>query len=190
MKKLFTERHEGSRPRVSETLDAVTTTGVLEVVRARIDEEWFGLKFPDECGDGYAYAGTDREKLRNHMATYGVLWPFDPIHPDMPPSDSQIFDVLEYSWEVLAESVDPSYHSYMGHYHHSYDQKKGRENFASEINRIFERNGVAFELKDGEIRRFGSAVLHESLAVAAFKTGDGVLDCVFRDKVNAIPGSR
>jgi len=64
----------------------------------------------------------------------------------------------------------------MQHSHYSYDKETGREKFASEVNRVFERNGIAFELKDGEVIRFASAVLHESLAAAAFKTGDAILD--------------
>ena len=48
------------------------------------------------------------------------------------------------------------------------------------MNRIFERNGMAFELKDGEVTRTAPAVLHESLAEAAFHTGDGLLDATLQ----------
>jgi hypothetical protein len=57
VKKLFTERHGGTKPRVSETLDETARNGLWALISARIDEEWFGLSFPDKCGDGYAYAG-------------------------------------------------------------------------------------------------------------------------------------
>ncbi|MFZ0591553.1 MAG: hypothetical protein WAM39_13900 [Bryobacteraceae bacterium] len=87
-----------------------------------------------------------------------------------------MFDLLEYSYEQIAEADEGSYHSYMQHYHYGYDQDAGREKFAEDVNRIFERNGIAYELKDGEIRRFASTVLHESLATPAFKTGDAILD--------------
>jgi hypothetical protein len=44
------------------------------------------------------------------------------------------------------------------------------------VNRIFERNGMAFELAQGEVTPMAPAVLHESLAEAIFHTGDGALD--------------
>lgn len=175
MKKLFTERHGHALPRVAEVLDETTRNGLLTLITSRIDEEWFGLSFNDKCGDGYAYAGTDLTRLHDTMKGYGVLWPRD-VDRENPPADGQIFDLIEFAYEFTAEPKDPSYHSYMGHTHYSYDGETGRGTFAHDVNRIFERNGMAFELKDGEITRLAPAVLHESLAAAAFHTGDGLLD--------------
>jgi hypothetical protein len=175
MKKLFTERKQGSKPRVTESLDDVTRQSLLELIKRRIDEQWFGHAFPEKCSDGYGFAGTELADLKKHMLLWGVVWPND-IQDDNPPSDDQMLDLLEYSYEQIAEADEGSYHSYMQHYHYGYDQDAGREKFAEDVNRIFERNGLAYELKDGEIRRFASAVLHESLATPAFKTGDAILD--------------
>ena len=175
MKKLFTERHGQAKPRVSETLDETTRNGLLTLVTARIDEEWFGLSFPNKCGDGYAYAGTDFARLRETMKGYGLLWPRD-VDVQNPPDDGWIFDLLEFSYEFIAEAKDPSYHSYMSHSHYSYDRDTGREKFAHDVNRVFERNGMAFELTHGEVIRIAPAVLHETLAATVFQTGDPVLD--------------
>ncbi len=175
MKKLFTERHGQGKPRVSETLDETTRDALLTLLAARINEEWFGLSFPDKCRDGYVYAGTDLATLHETMKGYGLLWPGD-IDKKNPPEDGHIFDLLEFSYELIAEAKDPSYHSYMSHSHYSYDQDSGREKFAHDVNRLFERNGMAFELTHGEVIRIAPAVLHESLAVTIFNTGDTVLD--------------
>jgi hypothetical protein len=48
-----------------------TRNALLTLVSTRIDE-WFGLDFPNKCDDGYAYADTDVEKLRNTMGVPGV----------------------------------------------------------------------------------------------------------------------
>jgi hypothetical protein len=175
MKKLFTERHGQTAPRVAEALDETTRNGCLAIVSARIDEEWFGLTFPEKCRDGYPYAGTDFTMLRETMKGYGVLWPGE-VDRANPPEDGHIFDLIEFSYEFIAEAKDPSYHSYMSHSHYSYDQESGRRVFTDDVNRMFERNGMAFELKHGEVTRIAPAVLHESLAEAVFHTGDGVLD--------------
>lgn len=175
MKKLFTERHGQGRPRVAEVLDDTTRNALLALVAARIDDEWFGMSYPEKCSDGYAFAGTDIGKLREAMKGYGVLWPADADRSD-PPADGVLFDLLEFSYELVAEAQDPSFHSYMGHTHYSYDQDAGRERFAQDVNRLFERNGMAFELTHGEVIRTAPAVLHEALAATVFKTGDGALD--------------
>jgi hypothetical protein len=175
MKKLFTERHGGAAPRVAEALDAPTRNALLALVSGCINDEWFGLSFPSSCPDGYAYAGTDTSRLRETMEGYRLPWPSD-VDREQPLEDGRIFDLVEFTYELIAEAQEPSYHSYWSHSHYKYDREAGREKFTANVNRIFERNGMAFELNDGEITRMAPAVLHESLAQAKFHTGDAALD--------------
>ncbi len=174
MKRLFTERHGGTKPRVSETLDEIARNALWNLLSARIDEEWFGFLFPDKCRDGYAYAGTDFGKLQRTMEGYGLLWPRGQCAAAS--SDGQVFDVVEFAYEHIAEAKDPSYHSYMSHSHYAYDQETGRAKFEQDVNRIFERNGIAFELKHGEVIRIAPTALQEALAQTVFHTGDSALD--------------
>src|SRR3972149_6233348 len=103
MKKLFTERHGTTKPRVSEVLDESARSGLLTLISARIEEEWLGLSFPERCADGYAYAGTHFPKLRGTMEGYGLPWPRGGFNRDKPPSDGQIFDLVEFTFEYIAE---------------------------------------------------------------------------------------
>lgn len=176
MKRLFTERHGGTKPRVSEALDETARNALWNLLSARIDEEWFGFLFPYKCHDGYAYAGTDFDKLQRTMGGYGLLWPRSQFDADPAASDGQVFDVLEFAYEHIAEAKDPSYHSFMSHSHYSYDQETGRAKFEQDVNRIFERNGIAFELKHGEVVRMAPTGLQEALAQTVFHTGDNALD--------------
>jgi len=176
MKKLFTERHGAVKPRVAETLDATTRDALLTLVRARLDEEWFGLSFPAKCLDGYAYAGTDFVKLEATMNGYGLRWPRTHLDSDEPPTDGAVFDLVEFSYEHVAEALDPQYHSYGNHSHYTYDQTSGRDKFVADVNRIFERNGMAFELRDGEVHRLPPGPLHEELSRSVVHTGDVALD--------------
>lgn len=176
MKKLFTERYGATKPRVEEVLDNAARDGLLNLIRARMDEEWFGLAFPNKCRDGYAYAGTDFAKLQATMNGYGLLWPRQQIDADDVPPDGQIFDVVEFAYEHVAEAKNPEFHSYWNHSHYAYDQERGQEKFAADVNRIFERNGQAFELTHGEISRVAPALLDNSLVQTLFRTGDVTLD--------------
>lgn len=176
MKKLFTERHGGGKPRIAESLDETTREALLTLVRARMDEEWFGLSFPAKCPDGFPHAGTDFVKLRATMNGYGLLWPTAMLDSGDPPLDGVVFDLVEFAYEHVAAAQDPEFHRFMSHSHYAYDQEVGQQKFASDVNRIFERNGMAFELVDGEIIRRAPTPLHENLASTFFKTGDAILD--------------
>lgn len=175
-KKLFTERYGALKPRIAETLDITARNALLTLLRARMDEEWFGLRFPEKCRDGHAHAGTDFSKMRATMDGYGLLWPRELFDPNSLPTDGQIFDLLEFSYEHVAEALNPDFHSYWSHSHYTYDQEQGQAKFATDINRIFERNGIAFEFVDGEVRRLIPGPLHEELARSIVQTGDGPLD--------------
>ena len=182
MKRLFTERHGGTKPRTKEELDDPCRSGLLAFVDARISEEWFGLAFPFQCQDGRGNAGTDYDKLRAMMAGYGVIWPGEWLRANQPPpSDGQVFDLIEFAYEHVAEPDPYEGHSYWGHAHYSYDQEKGRAEFEQDVNRLFERNGIALELKDGEVTRLAPTGLQETLAETVFQTGDDILDQLLED---------
>jgi hypothetical protein len=182
MKKLFTERHGGMAPRAKEELDNVTRNGLVALVRARIDEEWFGDSFPSLCPDGRGNAGRNRVNLETMMKAYNVIWPADQKdywrrgEDEEVSSDGQVFDLIEFSYEHVSEPTAHDHHSYFGHSHYSYDKKSGRQKFELEVNRLLERNGMAFHLEHGEVTRLAPAVLQEALAQTTFKTGDKILD--------------
>jgi hypothetical protein len=79
-------------------------------------------------------------------------------------------------YEHVAEALNPQFHSYWSHSHFTYDQQQGQAKFETDVNRIFERHGLAFELADGEVRRLVPVPLHQELARSTAHTGDGPLD--------------
>jgi len=59
----------------------------------------------------------------------------------------------------------------------TFDVTIGQNKFKDNINRIFRRNGIAYELSDdGQIIRLGPEVLREALTTATYNTGDTDLD--------------
>ena len=57
------------------------------------------------------------------------------------------------------------------HHHFGYDQDAGRAQFAAEVNRLFERNGIAYQLHDGQVERLVPTVLQEVLLQPTFQHG-------------------
>ena len=180
MKPLFTERIGAAKPRIAETLTTAASSALWTLLKARRDEEWFGYRFPDQCGDGYRYAGTDHTKLGEALMMWGVSWPDGPITSLIEFPDGELFNLIEFAYEHVALPSEPSFHSYMGHSHYSYDVDAGRQKFSEDVNRIFARNGIAYEFEHGEIIRPAPAVLHESLATTLFHTGDQILDDILQ----------
>ena len=164
-------------PRIGEELTPEAATALLGLVNARIDENWFGEQFPETCPDGPVNIGCDIGKLQTGLAGYRVIWPKDWPDPDgHVPADPQIFDLLEFSYEHIALPTAYAHHGFFRHDHLTYDAGAGRDKFGHDINRIFERQGLAFELRDGEIVRLAPTGLQEALVVAVFQTGDRDLD--------------
>jgi hypothetical protein len=181
MQRLFTDRHGGMQPRVHESLDEACRNGLLSLADARISEQWFGLTFPENCPDGPVNAGTDIEKLKIRLDAYRVIWPQEWLQPDKIATDGQVFDLIEFSYEHIAEPKPFSYHDYWKHNHFRYDQERGCAVFEEEVNRLFERNGIAFEFRQGEVIRLMPTGLHEALSGVVFQTGDTVLDSFLED---------
>jgi hypothetical protein len=179
MRKLYTERQGQGKPRTAEALDDPTKMGLMALVAALMAKGWFGEAFPEMCTDGYGNCGCDQQALWTMMGAYGVVRP--DVRREDAATDAEVFDLLEFSYEKMALPIEGDFHSYMRHNHYAYDQAAGRAQFQEEVNRLFERNGIAFELKDGEVSRIGAATFHETLAAAAFKTGDADLDAMLEE---------
>lgn len=176
MRKLFTERLGGIAPRAQEELNPTSASGILSIIEAKVDQNWFGQVFPFECQDGGLNAGCDVSKLKGALEAYNLVWPEEWRRAEKIPADGQIFDLVEFSYEHVAFPEPYQFHSYWRHDHFNYDQEKGRAVFTEEINRVFERHGIAFELVEGEVTRMAPTGLQEALAETVFRTGDAELN--------------
>ena len=94
------------------------------------------------------------------------------------PATASALDLVQFCYRHVAQpNHEDTIHRYFGHHHLDFDRQTGRDNFRSQINRIFARNGLAYELRaDGSVERLAPPVLRESLRSAIFNTGDEGLD--------------
>jgi len=171
----FTDRNLGARARIATEIEEPVARGILQLIRSRASDGSFGLEFPEDCPDGRGPTGTDINALKNTLAAHRLYNLFE--RNDTEPTTYEILDLIEFSYEKIAKPIAGSQHEYFDHYHLSFDQAAGRTAFREEVNRIFERNGIAFELKEtGRIERLAPEGLREVLSQAVFITGDDVLD--------------
>ncbi len=171
----FTDRNFGARARTAIDIDGAVRQGILGIIRARATDGSFGLSFPDECEDGQGTTGTYVGGMKDALAAHRLYNLFE-RNEEVPPT-YELLDLIEFSYEKIAKPIQGGYHPFYRHYHLRFDQAEGRAAFRDEVNTIFARNGIAYELKEtGEIERLAPEVLGEALAEALFQTGDATLN--------------
>jgi len=171
----FTDRNQGPIARTETEIPEPVRRGIVSLIISRATDGSFGLAFPYQCPDGEGVAGADTNNLRDVLAAHRLYDPFE--NRSAPPSTFELLDLIEFSYDKIAKPIQGRYHPFYRHHHLSFDQAEGRAAFRSEIDTIFARNGIAFDLQEtGEIERLAPPVLAEALAEASFHTGDTILD--------------
>ncbi|HUV79895.1 MAG TPA: hypothetical protein VMW40_03595 [Candidatus Bathyarchaeia archaeon] len=172
----FSDRELGTRPRIKEEITLGAWGGLVVTINQRFNDDSFGYRYPDVCPDGNNTCGCDRHLLFLSLAAKipDISLPLDAkkVLPTL-----AVLDFLEFCHRAIGKPIKTDYHSYFGHYHLHFEPEEGQAAFRDDINRIFSRNGIAYELgSDGLIVRLAPEGLREALMSAAFRTGDTGLD--------------
>lgn len=200
----FSDRELGPIPRGIEEIGAGAWGGIVSLINNLIRDGSFGSAFPDTCQDGGTMIiGTDERSMglsiraeipnlvqydknvdwdtceNNETSRRIDYWPLS-VSPK--PSKITILDLIEFCYRHVAKVIRRDLHGYHRHHHLTFDKREGQIEFVQNINRIFSRNGLAFELKsDGHVERLGPPVLREYLIDAVFLTGDSILNKMLED---------
>jgi len=159
-------------------MDEPLRQAIVGVIQTRADDGSFGSEYPERCPDNRSVIGTDIAALRAGLVARNLHNPFQREAPV--PTTFQVLDLIEFADEKIAlPRHRGAFHEYHGHYHLDFDGDAGRRAFRDEINQIFERNGIAFALREtGRIERIAPEGLREALSQAVFDTGDEALDAL------------
>ena len=174
----FSDREHGSRPRTEETISPVAWAESPRRLN-RSSRTYFSVNRSQMFAPTVAAKiGGDFHKWYKLMRAEAadITWPFSTSEA---PSTLKILDLVEFCHRVISKPVIESHHhsKYFDHHHLIFDRVAGQSDFRERINRIFARNGLAYELcSDGKIIRLAPVILKESLQSAVFQTGDGTLN--------------
>lgn len=174
----FSERKTGEVPRTAMEIPDTVWRGIARLIEARIEDGSFGARFPENCPDGAGPCGTDARMVWDTMFAEipNLAGRDDPLGDEQPPIIDQM-DMIEFCWRAVGKPESWQFHSFFRHDHLNFDIEVGRVEFCESINRIFQRNGLAYELADaGEIQRLAPPGLREALVQTIFSTGDDGLD--------------
>lgn len=185
----FSDKERGSTPRVHEVISPSAWGGIVAIVQSLISTGALGYRFPATCPDGAGPVGTDENSLVLAVKAEipDLLWPLKTTIPapgsfswdeePYAPHTLVILDFIQFCYQAAAKPIQLSYHRFFQHHHLSYNLETGKQEFRDNVNLIFARNAIAYELNpDGAIVRLAPTVLGESLTEALFYTGDTTLD--------------
>ena len=178
----FSDRQFGSSPRIEEKIDKVAWAGILSVIQIGIDDGSLAYGFPSHCPDGNAIDGTKTSafsarvgaEIHELASEYSDSW--------VPPSDSlpstlAILDFIEFIARNIGEPTQVGWHNFHSHHHLKLDREAGLKKFVEDINRIFSRNSIAYELgESGTIERTVPVPMADLVKRTGFRTGDNDLD--------------
>ena len=180
----FGERETGEIPRTVADIPSTAWRGIAGLIETRIEDGSFGARFPENCTDGAGPCGTDSRKFWDvafaempNLAKYEDPFGRNLLSGSVQLSIVDLMDLVEFCWRAVGKSNAWEYHPYFRHSHLNFDVQTGRAEFRDDINLIFRRNGLIYELTDaGSVQRQAPTGLHEPLIRSTFSTGDFDLD--------------
>jgi hypothetical protein len=172
----FSDREGGARPRTQEEITAAAWRGIVALATRRFDDGSLARDFPEYCPNGLWIIRASQSAIYNLLS--GLVpelggWPRANSRPRTPVA----LDLIDFVAQHVAKPVPVDYHEYYDHWHLEFDEEAGRAEFRSEVDQVFARNGIAFEIgPDNQVRRLGPPIVGASLRAAVFATGDGETD--------------
>lgn len=120
-------------------------------------------------------AETATQNMRDTIfALIGIEWP--PFRGESPDTTTAL-DLIDFLGQRVALPIQQAFHSYYGHHELTFDVNAGRAQFRHEVNMIFARTGVAFEVDENmRTARLGPPEARQVLADLRPDTGDSTLD--------------
>lgn len=185
----YSDQQNGYKPRDNEEISPSVWAGFVSIINSLISLGAFGKHFPEVCPDGAGACGTNEDSFKYALIAEipEIEFPFvleknvtqfwaserKPFSPDY----LSVLDVIQFCYEHVALPIQGSYHSFFQHHHLDFDVDAGRIDFRNKVNRIFQRNRIAYELThDGNIVRLTSEILSKELNPIYFKTPDATLN--------------
>ncbi len=172
----FSDRETGPRPRTSEEISEPVWDEIVAAINSRLQNGSFGYRFPVTCPDGHVVCGCsgDDFSLALRADIPEISWP---LYPQTIPPSLAILDPLEFCYQSTAKPIQGDCHSFYKHFHLGFDRQEGQQDLREAVNRIFGRNGIAFELNEGgTVVRLAPESIREALHSAQSRTGDNDLN--------------
>ena len=174
----FSDREHGM---VQPTLTELTNSawlGIKASIRKRVNDGSFGACYPEISPDGLDPVTIDERSFWDAMVgeipdlteAQNILYEADP------PPLLVVMDMIQFCWKSTGKRMVRDHHSDFGHDQLRFDVEVGRREFADQINLIFQRNQLAYELTEqGNIQRILEPGLSQVVSTR-YQTNDAELN--------------
>lgn len=184
------KEHYHSGERLSLHMPINVWNGIAMLVNGLIGNNNFAKDFPRQCPDGNGVYGVDEHSFYttaksviptiNFLPEYGNIETLSPSFFEPNPFESNdleqdektkqftynTLDFIEFAFKHINDVENGRYHDYYRHYELKFLQTTlARDKFVSEVNEIFDRNNMAYNLcANGEIQRIIDTELDRLIA--------------------------
>ena len=179
----YSERVRGETPRDLEVIGEDAWVSLATLVRVLIEDGSFGNSYPKVGTLSGGTIGTDEQAFWQRL-----IIAVPKLHDTMVfqnrfkdpklsvPDTLNVLDMLEFCWKKVAHPARAGQHGI--EYLLQFDVGRGRESFRAEVNQVFSRHRLAYELSpQGRIERRLVPALGEVITdVRSFHTNDAELD--------------
>lgn len=189
----FSDKEQGPRARIEDQLTPAIWDGIVAHIQSLIAIGAFGEHFPEVCPDGAGPIGTNERAFSQALKAEipKIEWPLKAsneqgsfLREDEPyaPDTIVALDLIQFCYMHVAKPIQGNYHNFFQHHHLSFDAIAGQQEFKEKINRIFSRNGLAYQLvNDGSIKRLSPPIIGKQFESLRFDTGDSKLNEILED---------
>ena len=179
----FSEQEAGVIAPDVEDIPQGVWSGVTAIIQGAVSNNWLAHSFPELCHDSDIPCGTN-ERILSDLAMAEIPKMQWPLHVWDDPTTFQILDVIEFFGRHVSVPKVGDYHQFFRHNHIiDFDKELGFSEYRAAINRLFRRNGIAFQIDDdGHIRRLLPSVIRFVMG-AEIQTGDSELDVLIAEGV-------
>ena len=179
----YSERQRASLPRNLETISEGAKSSLSAYAERYVFNSDEDLASPIKCGAcEVTFTANVHEIERNIVRATGSRYDLE-LDGTFPADDiADIFDLIEIYYDVLQRtpySISDCVLLPQNRYQFApkCPMKPRLNEFVTGVNRVFEREKIAFELSDnGEIKRLGAPVVSDLIVQTVFRTGDDALD--------------
>jgi hypothetical protein len=141
---------------------------LLDLYRSFVEKDYFQEAFGYECVDAGEVHGTLGSDIASQFLLYlrkDNLWPI--TEKIIAYSEDDLFDVIEFLYDLISKPIDGYFHSYngCGHHYDVFDSGAGRDEFRIAVNRVLVDYKEGFELSgQGEVLALAEHGLENLLA--------------------------
>jgi hypothetical protein len=184
----FSEREYGFSPQDEQEVTQLFWGGFIALINNDINNGSLAEAFPKICDDPDKPLPIGSDTNSVYLALKAEIPSANSffertLNAYVLPDTLSALDIVEFFYRHVSKPTQREHHSFYNHEHlRSFDKGGGQREYLENINRLFRRNNLAYELNaNGKVERLGPLILRDTLTTDTFRTEDQELNRLLED---------